>query len=264
MEGITYEDALNYYYSYKQKYEKKYNSRKGKIINDSSLSKKQKQSKIKTIKMPCISCKKAVGTTFEDKNRTLTAVCGNQESPCKLNIQIKKADTFFTDTYIPSLLVEKHSLENDIIRLKLAFLFGFIDGDELRSVFDELKEKIGDNTELLELSESFLKDSLELEARREQIRVLNVEKYNNIKEIKNMMGEFIVTKDASMLKDVVTINIENMEEVMEKLRANKYREMFVEIDHSEQGNIVRLIQNENSISDKEYEVNDGDVLQYVI
>ena len=228
------------------------------------MSKKQKQSKIKAIKMPCISCKKPVGTTFEDKNRTLTAVCGNQESPCKLNIQIKKSDTLLTDTYIPSLLTEKHSLENDIIRLKLAFLFGFIDGDELRSVFDELKEKISVNTELLELTEAFLKDSLELEARREQIRVLNVEKYNNIKDIKNMMGEFMVTKDTSMLKDVVTINIENMGEVMEKLRANKYREMFVELDHSEQGNIVHLIQNENSINDKEYEVNDGEVLQYVI
>ena len=55
-----------------------------------------------------------------------------------------------------------------------------------------------------------------------------------------------------------------MSEVMEKLRANKYRGMFVELVHSEHGNIVHLIQHENSINDKEYEVNDGEVLQYVI
>ena len=34
MESITYDDALKYYYEFKQKYEKKYNTRKGKIIND--------------------------------------------------------------------------------------------------------------------------------------------------------------------------------------------------------------------------------------
>ena len=146
MESITYDDALKYYYEFKQKYEKKYNTRKAKIINDSSKSKKQKQDNIKNLKMACISCKRPVGTTFEDKDRTLIAVCGDQQSPCKLNIKLKKSHTLLTDNYIPHLLDEKQTLESDIIRLKLSFLFGFIDEEELTHVFDELKSKLSENT----------------------------------------------------------------------------------------------------------------------
>lgn len=264
MEDITYEDALNYYYSYKQRYESKYNAKKAKIINDDDMTKKQKQAKVKAIKMPCISCKKPVGTTFEDRDRYLIAVCGNQDQPCNLNIQIRKSGTLLTDNYVPDLLEEKQLLENDIIRLKLSFLFGFIDEEELGDVFEELKVKIGNNSDMIELTNDFLKSTLEMEERTEQIKILNVEKYNYVKDIKNMMREFLATKNMDMLKDAVAMNIESMNEVVDKLQANKYREMFVETTQIEQGKLIHLIQRENSIQDKEYEVTEGEVISYVI
>ena len=264
MESITYDDALKYYYEFKQKYEKKYNTRKGKIINDKGMSKKQKRDYVKNIKMACISCKRPVGTTFEDKDRTLIAVCGDQQSPCKLNIKIKKGDTMLTDNYIPYLLDEKQTLESDIIRLKLSFLFGFIDEEELGQVFDELKTKMRENSDLIELTNTFVKSSMEMDERKEQIRVLNVEKYNTVNYIKNMINEFMVTRNNEVIKDAVEMNIDSLSEVLEKLRLNKYREMYIETTNTDKGAIIHLIQNENSIHDKEYEVSEGQVLQYVI
>lgn len=264
MESITYDDALKYYYEFKQKYEKKYNTRKGKFINDKSMTKKQKRDYVKNIKMACISCKRPVGTTFEDKDRHLIAVCGDQQTPCKLNIKIKKADTMLTDNYIPYLLDEKQTLESDIIRLKLSFLFGFIDEDELTQVFDELKAKMSENNDLIDLTNGFITSSFDMEERKEQIRVLNVEKYNTVKEIKNMIREFITTRNNELVKDSVDMNIENLTEILQKLRVNKYREMYIETTNTDKGMIIHLIQNENSIHDKEYEVSEGEVLHYVI
>lgn len=261
---LSYEDALEYYYSYKQRYEKKYNKLKGKIMNDKSMSKKQKQEKIKNIKMPCISCKKKVGTLFQEKDKILYAVCGNQESPCNLNIQIKKATTLLTDSYVPNLIKEKNIIQNDIIRLKLSHIFGLIDDDELSEVFEELKTKLNDVSELLEITDKFLKNTLETDMRREQIKLLNVEKYNNVKTIKNLISEYLSTKDNELLKDAVALNIENTNEVLDKLRANKYREMFIEPLQMKEKTMIHLVQNENSLQDKEFEAEGGEVLYYEI
>lgn len=264
-ETITYDDALETYYSLKQRYEKKYNTMKAKIINDDDLTKKQKQTKVKAIKMPCISCSKKVGTIFEDKDRKLSAVCGSQTQPCKLNIQIKKSETMFTPKYKEILFEERQTLEYDIIRLKLSLLFGFIDEEELNEVFDDLKKKYQENKDLNDLFEKFDMESLNLEERKEQIKLLNIEKYNTIKDIKKMMSEFMATNNTSLLKDSVEMSIENLSEILEKLRENKYREMFIETQSmGDKGTKVTLLQNTNSIHDLEYDIVEGEVQDFVI
>jgi hypothetical protein len=263
-EELTYEDALDTYYTLKQRYEKKYNTLKGKIINDTLLSKKQKQKKIKEIKMPCISCKKLVGTNFQEKERKLVAVCGNQTNPCKLNIQIKKSETLFIKDYLLSFLEEQNNIENDIIRLKLSFLFGFIHDDELADIFEELKQKYSENKNLIDSFNLFMRETINIEERQEQIKLLNLEKFNTIKEIKNIVSEFLVTKNNILIKDSIELLLDNLNEILEKLRENKYHEMFIE--PIQDGNIrkFKLIQNENSINDLEYPINNGEVLFFVV
>lgn len=261
---LNYEEALDMYYSLKQKYEKKYNSNKAKIINDDELTRKQKQKKIKEIKMPCISCKKRVGTKFEEKDRKLIVVCGDQSNPCKLNIQIQKSETLNIKEYLRTVLEEHNDIENDIIRLKLSFLFGFINEEELTEVFDELKEKYKQNTTLLDSFNLFIKESLNTDERKENIRLLNIEKYNTVKEIKNMMAEFLATNNISLVKDSVELSLDTLNETLEKLRENKYREMFVETINSGNTKQIQLIQNEDSIQDLEYSMVQGEVLEFVM
>ena len=103
-----------------------------------------------------------------------------------------------------------------------------------------------------------------MKERIEQIKLLNIEKYNTIKDIKNMIAEFKTTQNIELVKDAVNMNIDNLSEILEKIRVNKYREMYVELTNSDNGTIVELIQHENSIHDKEFEVSEGEVLHYVI
>ena len=79
-----------------------------------------------------------------------------------------------------------------------------------------------------------------------------------------MIAEFKTTQNIELVKDAVNMNIDNLSEILEKIRVNKYREMYVELTNSDNGTIVELIQHENSIHDKEFEVSEGEVLHYVI
>jgi hypothetical protein len=263
-DNFSYEEALDTYYTLKQRYEKKYNTIKGKVINDSLLTKKQKQKKIKEIKMPCISCKKPVGTNFQEKDRKIIAVCGDQVNPCKLNIQIQKSETLFIKDYLLSFLEEKNNIENDIIRLKLSFLFGFINDEELADVFEELKNKYSENKTLIDSLNIFMRETVNSDERNEQIKLLNIEKYNTIKQIKNSVSEFLVTKNMLLIKDSVELLTDNLNEILEKLRENKYHEMFIEQIQDENTKKFKLIQNENTISDLEYPIINGEVLFFVI
>lgn len=262
MEDITYEDAIEMYYSLKNRYNKKYKALKGKIINDTELSLKQKQKKIKKIKMPCIHCKAMYGSIFEDKNRILSVVCGNTQEPCKLNIRIKKPSVINIRDNINVIKEEIHEDKYNILRLKLSFLFGFMNEDELTQLFEDVKEKYDENVALLDLVLKLLEDSTQEKEREENLRVLNVEKYNTVNTIQNTMREFLATNNSNLVNDSVNILIDELDEIIENIRNNKYQEMYVETHTTEYGNTVRLIQNKNSLKSLEYNLEDGEVLNF--
>ena len=85
-----YVENLNNYFKLKQSYEEKINNEKQVIINNNNLTVKEKQLKFQQYKKKCINCKQNGGTIFTNKNGILTAKCGNTESPCALDIQIKR------------------------------------------------------------------------------------------------------------------------------------------------------------------------------
>lgn len=262
METVSYEDAIEMYYSLKHRYTTKYKAIKAKIINDTELTLKQKQKKVKKIKMPCVQCKTKFGTNFEDKDRILSVVCGNTENPCTLNIRIKKPSVINIRDNINTIKNDIHQDKYNILRLKLSFLFGFIQEDELTQLFEDVKEKYDENTALLDLVSKLLNDSTQEKERNDNIRVLNVEKYNSVNTIKKTMSEFIATNNNDLVNDSVDIFIDELDEIIKQIRANRYQEMYVETHTTEDGRIVRLIQNENSLQSLEYNLEDGEVLHF--
>ena len=91
-------EAINKYYQLKGQYDEIKRRKKQKIINNDSLSKREKKRLWDSEKIKCINCKKPVGTFFSVKNRRLLAQCGATFSknrsdpnikPCKLNIDIQ-------------------------------------------------------------------------------------------------------------------------------------------------------------------------------
>jgi len=96
-------ESLNEYFKLKQKYESVIAANKKKIINNSTLSNREKRIEYMKLKPKCINCKRPGGTIFkinlfsEDHNnesyREYNATCGIIADPCGLKIKIQYGKT---------------------------------------------------------------------------------------------------------------------------------------------------------------------------
>ena len=93
-------DALNDYFRLKEKFEHEINVNKRKIINNPTLSKREKRAEYLKLMPKCVNCKRPSrkGTIFsitfnpsndkDDSYRVFKSQCGNLADPCNLNIEI--------------------------------------------------------------------------------------------------------------------------------------------------------------------------------
>jgi hypothetical protein len=93
-------DAINEFYKLKEKFESEINKNKKTIINNSTLSNREKRSEFLKLMPKCVNCKRPSkkGTIFsityhpsDDKiaeHRVFKAICGNLADPCNLNIEV--------------------------------------------------------------------------------------------------------------------------------------------------------------------------------
>jgi hypothetical protein len=133
------EDAIDNFYKLKGSYDSKYNSSKRNILDDDSLSLEEKRLKTATIIRKCVGCGRNVTTKFSTKNRELVATCGDEETPCGLDIRIKTG----TFNYLPTLISKIDSDLNinklEINRIKLNLLFGLVTEEEMTEDFENIK-----------------------------------------------------------------------------------------------------------------------------
>ena len=91
-EKTIYIDGLNEYYALKKKYDEDTYDRKYQVMH-SGASINNKKRMYRQLKPKCINCGQVGGTIFnrrliEQKSVQLTAKCGNQQTPCPLDILI--------------------------------------------------------------------------------------------------------------------------------------------------------------------------------
>ena len=88
----NYLEAFNEFYRLKQQYDDNYRKKKVKIINNDSLTRRDKREELKKIKRPCLICKRNVGMDFTQKGNMLKAECGDKSKPCKFDIELERAN----------------------------------------------------------------------------------------------------------------------------------------------------------------------------
>lgn len=257
---VEYYTALKSFFKLKTAYEKKYSSKKSKILNDSSLSKKEKFNKIKNIKMKCIHCKQNGGNVFVDKNMEYKALCG-AETPCDFKIILSKPITY-------NLLDLKddfnHNIKQDIfdiLKTKLDLIFGFIDEETLDDKYMSLKDGYNGNLEQYNLINDNIEDQTNMIERTKNIKELNIELYENIQLLKNTMKEFEITRNSGLLKDCIE-QYQDIYEKTELLRNNKYAEIFMEHEDDDPTKPMYLKTRINSIQDYELELREPEVVEF--
>ena len=145
-------EALNEYFKLKQKYENLIEVNKKKIINNPSLSKREKRTEFLKLKPKCINCERPGGTKFsiryfpetdnENSYREYGAVCGIIADPCNLNIKIQIGKTELLPSILNTFQKDIRDLKNKVIDDKNKLLFGYITTEEALEQFEKIRDDI--------------------------------------------------------------------------------------------------------------------------
>ena len=232
-------EAINKFYQLKGKYDEIKRRKKQKIINNDSLSKREKKRLWDSEKIKCINCKKTVGTFFSVKNRRLLAQCGATFSqnnndptiqPCKLNIDIQLASVTTMQDTIKRFGDYKEKDKEEIIKTKLNLLFNFTTEEEAISEFEKKRNEFDEDVVTYNQYLELFIDVHNSPEKRERIKELLKLKERLVREIKDILksekseitdsskGDFTLAK----VSDAINVQIGELDGVIKELRNLNY------------------------------------------
>jgi hypothetical protein len=245
-------DALNEYFKLKSKFENDVDANKKKIINNPTLSKREKRNEFLKLKPKCVNCKRPSkkGTIFSivynpetDKTsayRKFSASCGDLADPCNLDIEIHLGDTEPLDKLINNIREEIKLHKNKIINDKNKLLFGLITTEKALEEFDFNKKFINTLTSIYELYLDNWNKMVENPDKKIELDDALVMSYENINKIKDCIKKMNENDDAQFAVDAANIYFTTLKPLLDKIRHLKYRENIVY--HDDYTNNCKLIQ----------------------
>ena len=249
-----YLEALDKYYEMKDKYETTINNEKKIIIEIPNLGWKEKRLKYSEFRPKCVNCARPVGSIFtckenKERERILSAVCGDTEKPCPLNIKINLAETNNLRDLIKEEEEENINYKKSIIIDKNDFLFGYISSELAVAKFEQIKEQVIENTENMQYFLTLFNAIVDNSEKNKQVDKFQVEIYSNIENIKRMILEYDKTQNKQFIKDAVSVYVEDMIPRLKKLMNGKYAKSYV--DYEDDGT-YKLVQLKSSIEQLEF------------
>ena len=255
----TIKDALNEYFRLKSKFENENNVNKRKIINNPTLSKREKRSEFLKLMPKCVNCKRPsrIGTIFSitfhpsddktDSYRIFKSSCGNLADPCNLNIEINLGSVESLDKLIEDIRKEIKEAKNKIIDDKNKLLFGLMTTETALENFDSNKSYINDLTSVYESYLDQFNQKVDNPNKKSELDESLVLLYENIDKIKDCIKKMNENDDRQFAFDAANIYYTTVDPLMKKIRQLKYGENLVLNEDS--NDTCRLIQRKNTIDD---------------
>ena len=258
---VTYDEALNNYYKLKNDYEKKYYTKKIKIINNNLLNIKDKKKEISNIKQKCINCNKDGGTIFKYENKKLIALCGNKTTPCNLNISLLKDKVLDIRELLYDLDNKINELKTNIIKVKLDFLFNYNNQQLSLELFNKFKKELEDiNIKYSDLLLNY-NNIINNSDLKEDINNNLILQHELLQKIKIIDNEYNTTKSIYYINDLVEIYINEFIKINNKLLNLKYKYNNIEKLDS-LTNIYKLNQYKNKFDEFEIIIDSAKVDSY--
>jgi len=258
-EIISVKDALNEYFRLKEKFEEGINVNKRKIINNPTLSKREKRSEYLKLMPKCVNCRRPSkkGTIFSitfhpsddktDAYRTFKSMCGNLADPCNLNIEINLGNVEYLNNMIENIRNEIKAAKNTIINDKNKLLFGLMTTETAIENFDTNKSYINDLTSIYESYLDQWNKKTDNPDKKIELDDSLVLLYQNIDKIKECIKKMNENNDTQFAVDAANIYYTTVEPLMKKIRQLKYSESITFNDDS--NDTCRLIQRQISLQD---------------
>jgi len=244
LEKRKFNDGLNEYFRYKDKYESLIKKEKTQIINMKGLSWKEKRIEFLKIKAKCINCKRTVGSIFsikaEKDGRHLIALCGDRKAPCPFHIDINLG---FVENIRENLNSDEKTLneyKRDIIFDKNDMLFGYITEEEAVEKFDTIKQRVSELTKIYEFTLQTYLGVVDNEEKKAEFEKLQLEFYNNLDRFNSMINQYNSTKNNQLIIDAVDLYVRTLQPHAAEIMNKKYN--YSRVEYNEDDNTFHLMQ----------------------
>lgn len=251
--------AIHEYYTLKHDYDEDVKSKKQSIIKNETTypTKQSKQQAMKSIKIPCLYCKRPVGSLFTNKNKTLKLVCGNVNEPCPLHFEIYKGEVSHLEENFQIWLNEYiNDLKENILKTKLDVLFQYISEESAVKQFQEFKEELdlyqlGYNTDYQMYLDKTNNPQIKKDLQSSIFKLADIKL-----EMSQQLELYRKTNDIRPFKDIATIYINKVLPLLDSIRELKYKYIQMEYDSDEETST--LVTKKVNVKDLETNVNTED------
>tara|TARA_Y100000768_G_scaffold387688_1_gene379811 strand:+ start:1443 stop:2249 length:807 start_codon:yes stop_codon:yes gene_type:complete len=239
--------AMDQYFLYKNNIEKKRTLAKNKIHKNMNLTDTEKKNAIASIEENCINCKRNVGTTFSENDRTFKIVCGDVSKPCNLNIEFVVGKKEHYDDVIQSASETVNELKEKIVHLKADLIYGYKEESDIKDEFTQIKDEYNNFQNILE---SIIRRKNKLTSKtNSQLEPLKQLLNENISIIKKNTKEFLNDNDPVHITNNIRLYNTDIKEILTEIKKNKYATNFVKKDGTEPCEYFYLIQETTRLND---------------
>lgn len=240
--------AMDQYFLFKKTFENNRTTAKNKILKNEELTKEEKKSAMAALNEKCINCKRNVGTTFSENERTFKIVCGDVSKPCNLNIEFVIGKKEHYDDIVRGATETVNELKEKIIHLKAELIYGYKNDSEIKEEFTTIKNEYNNFQNILE---SIVKRKKKITNKNSsQIESLKQTLAENINIIKNNTKEYLEDKDPSHITDNIRLYNTEIKELLTDIKKNKYATNYIkEIQNKKEGEYFYLVQETTALND---------------
>lgn len=176
-------------------------------------------------KPKCINCNRNVGTKFLKENKHYIAICGSENSPCDLHIDIFMA-TYSSMEELRSVF--KESVEDykvDIIKQKLDTLFNYTSEEDSIEKFKQVLQQYNTESEVYKGVIDEYNLNLDNDVTRQLVAKYDKDIYNIREKMRVLISEFKETNNKQLLTDATNMQLKELDPIIHKRRELAYPTM---------------------------------------
>ena len=234
----NYVESIQEFFRLKHDYEVKERKMK-RAAFDRAIGRRAGAKAAAKVRAPCVSCKRAVGTVFSRHDGRYTAVCGDKNKPCSLDIQIFNGDFFNLFELLELYQNDATDRQEKVIMQKLDTLFNYTTEQSAVAKFKEELEEYNFTTKMQQDTMRRYKELYDNEDHQAKIDRKVQEMYRVRGGIQALMEEYLKTGNREILVAAVDRQIKDLVPIIHSLRMLKYEMMMVDVDENDQSTLVQ-------------------------
>ena len=200
-------DALDKYFKLENKYKK-----------NQERARTSTKNKNKKDKPKCVNCERNVGTKFFKKEHHYMAICGDETSPCDLQIDIFMGDYTTIDELMELFKESTEELKVNIIKQKLDALFNYTSEEESVENFKQSLEQYNDDSEIYKGIMDEYNLHMNNDVTKQLIAKYDKDIYIVTEKIKVLISEFKETNNKQLLTDATNMQLKELNPLIQKRR----------------------------------------------